>query len=297
MSSLEHEMLVDLLREHPDLVISLLRAAFGIAIEGELEVAASSENLTELQPTERRADLVLIARAPHSEIPTHAAVVEVQLRPDPRKRFSWPLYQAVLRARLRCPVEIVVLTLEDETARWCAEPIAIDGYGSRVHPLVLGPSLVPAVTEIERARRHPEIALLGVLAHRDAPVALTAAHTLLAALGDIDEARARWYSEIVLGFLDEAVRLALEAEMNPEKYGLRSEFLRRIEERGEERGEARGEIVALAHAVLKVLEARGLVATDDHRAIVLACSDRVQLEEWLVRAVHVHDVDDLLAPQ
>jgi hypothetical protein len=63
---------------------------------------------------------VLIARAPGSENATHAAVVEVQLRPDPRKRFSWPLYQAVLRARLKCPVEIVVLTLDEATALWCA---------------------------------------------------------------------------------------------------------------------------------------------------------------------------------
>jgi hypothetical protein len=45
-----------------------------------------------------------------------------------------------------------------------------------------------------------------------------------------------------------------------------------------------------------VLEARGLACHDDHRGIVLACSDRAQLEEWLVRAVHVRDVDDLLAP-
>ena len=190
-----------------------------------------------------------------------------------------------------------MLTLDEATAQWCAEPIATDGNGSQVHPLVLGPSLVPAVTEVEHARRHPEVALLGVLAHRDAPVALAAARTLFAALGDVDEARASWYAEIVLGFLDEAVRLVLEAEMNPEKYGLRSEFLRRIREQGEAQGEARGEIVALAHAVLKVLEARDLAPTDDHRAIVLACSDRVQLEDWLVRAVHAHDVDELLGAQ
>lgn len=56
---------------------------------------------------------------------------------------------------------------------------------------------------------------------------------------------------------------------------------------------ARGELVALANAVLKVLEARGLACDDDHRAIVLACSDRTQLEDWLVRSVHVRDADEL----
>jgi len=118
----------------------------------------------------------------------------VQLRPEARKRWTWPAYQAVLRARLRCPVEIVVLTLDEATARWCAAPIEIDACGSRVCPVVIGPSRVPGVTEVERARRHPEVALLGVLAHRHAPTAFALARTLLFALDDVDEVRARWVS-------------------------------------------------------------------------------------------------------
>lgn len=228
-------------------------------------------------------------RAPGSTKATRAAVVEVQLRPDPRKRWAWPTYQAVLRARHACPVEIVVLTLDEATARWCAEPIATDASGSRVCPVVIGPSRVPTVTDVERARRHPEVALLGVLANRSGPAAYTLSRTLLLALDDVDEVRARWYADIVLGFVDEAVRRALEAEMNPEKYEFRSEFMRRIVAEGE----ARGELVALATAVLKVLEARGLAVGDDQQAAVLACSDRAQLEDWLVRAVHVRDVDEL----
>lgn len=86
----------------------------------------------------------------------------------------------------------------------------------------------PVITEIERARRHPEVALLGVLAHRHDAIAFAAARALLFALDDVDEARARWYADIVLGFVDEAVRRALEAEMNPEKYEFGSEFMRRI---------------------------------------------------------------------
>jgi hypothetical protein len=55
-----------------------------------------------------------------------------------------PEYQAVLRARLACPVQIVVVTLDEDTAQWCAEPIDIDGLGSRIYPVVIGPSRVPA---------------------------------------------------------------------------------------------------------------------------------------------------------
>lgn len=83
--------------------------------------------------------------------------------------------------------------------------------------------------------------------------------------------------------------------MNPEKYEFRSEFMRRILAEGEARGEARGELVALANAVLKVLEARGLVCDDSLCAAILSCTERAQLEDWLVRAVHVREADDLLA--
>jgi hypothetical protein len=291
MPSFEHEVLVELLREHPELVLELLRAAFGIEHDGTIEVAPTTENLTHIQPPERRADLVLVVRPPGSVAASYAAVVEVQLRPDPRKRWTWPVYQAVLRARLACPVALVVITLDEATARWCAVPIELDDNGSRVCPCVIGPALVPFVTDVERARRHPELGLLSVLAHRKEPIALELARTLIAALDHVDELRARWYVDIVLGFVDEAVRRALEAEMHPEKYEFRSEFMRRIVAEGEQRGEARGE----ARALLKVLEARGLPISDDHRAIVLACSDQAQLEEWLTLAVHLDDVETLFA--
>ena len=39
-----------------------------------------------------------------------AVDVAVQLRGDPRERRTWPVYQAVLRARLSCAVRIVVVT-------------------------------------------------------------------------------------------------------------------------------------------------------------------------------------------
>jgi len=50
MPSREHEMLVELLREHPELVLALLRASLGVPIDGDVEVAASPENLTEILP-------------------------------------------------------------------------------------------------------------------------------------------------------------------------------------------------------------------------------------------------------
>lgn len=296
MPSLEHELLVELLRTHPRLVLELLRSAFGRTTHGLVEVAPVSENLTELQPPERRADLVLVVRPSTDAAPTAAIVVEVQLRPDPRKRFAWPVYIAVLRARLACPVTLVVLALDETTARWAGVPIDLDDAGSAIWPTVIGPTLVPVVDDA-CARRQPELALLSLLAHRGEPVELPLARTLVRALDGIDDARAAWYADVVLSFVDHAVRAALEAEMIPESREFRSEFMRRIvaesEARGVAFGEAHGAIEALRQAISKVLEARGLALGGEHRARVVACDDRDRLEAWLVLAVSVAHAGEL----
>jgi hypothetical protein len=40
-------------------------------------------------------------------------VIEVQLQRDDRKRFTWPVYVAGLRARLECPACLLVVTPSD----------------------------------------------------------------------------------------------------------------------------------------------------------------------------------------
>jgi hypothetical protein len=52
----------------------------------------------------------------------------------------------------------------------------------------------------------------------------------------------------------------------------------------------------VAEALLTVLEARSLTISDDHRATILGCHDRAQLEAWLTRAVQIREVDELFAP-
>lgn len=71
--------------------------------------------------------------------PVLGIIVEAQLSADERKRFVWPVYAVNLRARLRCPVCLLVVTADDSTARWAALPIDLGG-GNRFVPLVLRPS-------------------------------------------------------------------------------------------------------------------------------------------------------------
>ncbi len=71
-------------------------------------VPVESSELGDVVPPEYRADLVLVLEGADGR-PALAIVIEVQLRGDPRKRFTWPVYVASLRARFECPVLLLVV--------------------------------------------------------------------------------------------------------------------------------------------------------------------------------------------
>ena len=50
-------------------------------------------------------------------------IVEVQLQEDNDKLLAWPVYVAALRARLRCPAVLLVLTRDPAIRRWASRPI------------------------------------------------------------------------------------------------------------------------------------------------------------------------------
>jgi len=292
MPSFEHEIVVTMLREHPEALLELLRLSQGLDHHGAIERVASPENLTELQPAERRADVVLVVRDTGEDVARVGLVVEVQLQVDARKRFAWPAYVAVARARLGCPVNLVVVTLDEVTAAWCAVPIVLDEHGSMLRPVVIGPGEVTA-SRVEPMRRHPELGVLGVLAHRDEPIALELARAAIAGCAHLDDETRSLYTDVVFAFLNVAARRALEAEMSHESFETQSEFLRERWARAMAQGREEGRAEALATSVLKVLQARGLQVSDDQRATLLACTDAPTLEAWLERAVTVGGVDQL----
>ena len=122
---------------------------------------SNSADLTDVQPAEYRADLVVLLL---DGLPVLGIVVEVQLSQDDRKRFVWPVYAASLRARLKCQVSLLVVTVDETVARWAAKPIDM-GNGSRFVPLVLRPSGIPEVIDEQQAQSDPELAVLSAMAH------------------------------------------------------------------------------------------------------------------------------------
>jgi len=214
----------------PALAPELLRDTLRVALPPYTEARIESAELTDIQPAEYRADLVVLLL---NGVAGHRIVIEVQLSPDDRKHFVWPVYVANLRARLELPVVLLVVTVDEPTARWAAKPIALGG-GNRFTPLVLGPSGVPEVTDESAARADPELAVLSAMTHGhdsdSGKAARIASAAQTASLG-LDEDRSRLYVDLVLASLSEAVRRELQA-MDPAKYEYQSEFARRYVAQG-----------------------------------------------------------------
>lgn len=261
---------------------------------GASAARVSSETLSELEPAEYRADAVFELVIEGEDRPTRALIVEVQLRPDPAKRLTWPMYQAGLRRRLRCPVLLILVAPTASTARWCAEAIDLDGLGgSVIRPLVVGPGNTPLVTTTQEAARAPELAVLSVIAHGNSANGVAVGRAALAACRRLDDERSRLYVDLILLHLSAAARTALEGEMDLKDYEYQSEFARKYMSRGRAEGRAEGELEAKADAVLTVLEARGLAVTPAVRERIAATTELPVLQHWLVRAATVASTDDI----
>ena len=302
MASQTHEALLLLFRNRPALAPELLRDALQVPVPPFTEARIESAELTDIQPAEYRADLVVLLL---EDVPVLGIVVEVQLRPDEDKSFSWPVYVTGLRARIRCPVCLLVVAAEEAVARWAARPIELGG-GSRLVPLVVGPSGVPEITDEEQARRDPELAVLSAMAHgrdADAGKALRIALAAMAASVGLDAERSTLYFDLTMASLSEAAREALKS-MDPAKYEYQSEFARKYfslgkaegeaegEAKGEAKGKAEGKAEGKVELVLKQLAVRfgplddGVVARV--RGSTVADLDRIA--EQLLTAESVEEV-------
>ena len=99
------------------------------------------------------------------------------------------------------------------------------------------------------------------------------------------------YLDLIETALGAAARKAFA--MLPETYQFTGPSYLRGKAEGEARGETRGEARGEAKAVLAVLEARGLVPTEQQRQRILDCTDLKQLNSWVRNAVTLVDVEEL----
>ena len=295
---MQHEGLLLLFRNRPELAPELLRDVLGLQLPQWTEARVESAELTEVVPTEYRADLVVLLLEGK---PCFAIVVEVQLSRNEDKRKSWPLYLTSLRSRVGCPTALLVVAPDAAMARWCAQPIELGHPGFVLQPLVMGPDAIPVILEEQVAREDPELAVLSAMAHGHEEVGASIAHTVLAAVAGLDAERVRLYVDLAMASLSEAARTALEALMHRGTYEYQSEFARKYVAQGREEGRQEGRAEGLHEgeraALLEVLDARGLQVDEPTRQRILACTELSQLKLWLRKAVSVQAAQELFEPE
>lgn len=255
MPSNLHQLLLELFRNHSKSAADLL-LGIDVPVPEYDEVRTESSDLSDVKPAEYRADLVLLlARAAQNVL---GIIVEVQLGRDDDKPYSWPAYIANLHARHRCPVCLLVITLDASVARWAHRPIKL-GPGTRCRPWVIGPSNAPVVAEPRQAKENVELAVLSAIEHVQNPDAELAARIVFAALDaldGIDAERSRLYFDLIKSYAPEAV----EATMNSLGFEYQSDFARRYYGQGKTEGKAEGLIAGRLEGrveiILKMLAGR-----------------------------------------
>lgn len=296
MPSTRHEGLIKPFQHRPALAAELLVDALGVKLPDWRHARLGPGDLTHPVPAEFRADAVIElydtppagARRPR---PVQAVVLEVQLDADVRKRYSWPVYLSSLRARHECPTALLVVCPTAEAAAWCRTPIVLGHPDWVLTPLVLGPDQTPVVTDPQRARDRPELAVVSALAHGGDRHHRQVLDALVAALQSVDPDHSEVYHDVVHASLPEAARRYLERQMSTGSYQFQSEWALRHINRGKAEGRAEGR----AEDVLTVLTVRGIDVPDDVRDKVSTCGDLDQLDTWLRHAATARSIDEVFA--
>jgi hypothetical protein len=302
MPSATHEALVQLFRRRPTLTEELLRGIPGAALPPLDHVQLGDTTLTEARPAERTADLVLLLSDSPSGPPRRAIVVEVQLAIDPDKRWSWWSYVASVHTRHRCDVMLVVVTPRASVAAWARQPLSLGHPNGAIHPVVIGPSLVPIIKDTADAVRAPELAVLSAIMHGRSDDGADVARAAITAASRLDDRTANLYTDIILLSLRASARAIIEELMANGTYEYQSDFAKRYvaqgraegKAEGEAHGRAEGEARGLARALLAMLKARRIAVPAALGKRILACTDVATLDAWIVQAATATAIADVI---
>ena len=258
MPSLLHEGPLDLVREHPEIAVELIRGTTAIELPGELSVSLGPTDMSAVVPVQFLADMVVLITDTAVGEPVLAVIIEPQLRDSETKRYSWPVYVATARRIARCPAAVLLVLCPDPAeAEKCRRPIRTGHPGFDLVPIVIDSSATPG-------------------ADGGSPYLTVFA----AAMTDVDRQR---MTAIILNLASNAARQLLEALMETGEY--KKTFVDRIHDDGISIGVAKGKAEGKAEAVLRLLDARHLDPSQEQRDQVTSCTDAAQLNLWFDRAI------------
>ncbi|GAB2916381.1 hypothetical protein ACFMQL_19000 [Nonomuraea fastidiosa] len=294
MVSFEHEYLLELVRSRPSLVTTLM-AEVGVHVPAFDEATLGTCDLSDRRPTEYRADAVVILKAKGK--PVRAVILEVQRKPDKRKKWSWPVYISTLRAIRKCPVVLLVFCEDRATAQDCALPIDMGHPGWILKPVVAGPSNIPKITDIDRALTDPELTALSTIVYGnpDTPDGMEVLRTFAHATARRPKDQPS-YAELVFMLLPEFDFAQLFKEAGvvvSAKDVIDHPYVREWVELGKTMGKAEGEAVGKAEALLSVLHQRGIDLPHEAQQRIRSCTNQDTLDNWLNKALKIHNANEL----
>lgn len=258
--------------------------ALGLSLPAPDTVSIISGDVTEIRPMERRIDTLMRCETVDGE--AYLVLVESQRAVDEDKKYTWTYYLAYLADKYRLPVLLLVICHDQRVAAWAAQPFK---HGAGAHAaltlraVVVGPHNVPVILDEEVAQEYVPLTVLSALTHaKDADIGAILT-TLAAALKKMDDRQEAYdLAEIMgVGLANTQAGEIWRQMMAIDTSWYRSAFSQQLRAEGRAEGivEGRGE------AVLRVLDKRGVVLSEDQRARVEGCTDLDQLDVWLDRAV------------
>jgi hypothetical protein len=288
MPSKWHDSANELFRENPGLAGQILRELMGVDLPAELPLSLAPETFNDRPSRDLIADAVIIAGPARN--PARGIIVEIQQDKRESKRRQWPRYAAALWLQHECPVDVLVICPDEETARWYAEPIrtTLDGYTHR--PKVLLPGRVPAISSPKDVAANPALGVLSVAYHgMDRAVA----NAFVSGVGYLGGRGALQYYEYGYSMSPKAVCTFLEELVATKHWPVYSPFAKEHYGKGREEGLAEGLVRGERDKILLTLRLRGLDVTDSQREHISTCADLDQLREWSQRALTATATSDL----
>jgi hypothetical protein len=289
MPSITHQFLVTMLREAPALITHLFELATGKPLPAGASTTLTSAQFTDVEPPEYSADAAHLIKDP-TDATLGTLILEAQLSPSEGKHRSWLQYVATQHAKSKRPVTVVVLAIDEPTERWCAEPHIYDHVGSAFRPVVIGPSMIPRITDIAQARALPELAVLSAMAHSADPDVEHIGLTALAACESLDSDQGRRYGDFISAWLFDVARITLRKLMAQQGYEYVSEFARQFVAEGRKEGIEEGEKKLLVKQLARKF---GELSAEVRERIEAASSEQVDL--WGERVLTAQSIEQVFA--
>lgn len=288
--SIEHEAPIELCQRHPQLVPRLL-GLLGHALPSDVVAEPLPANFNQPVVEQWQSDGAILLKSVQQ--PVGAVALEIQRKPDPAKRLSWPVYTAALHAKhAGLDTYLLVVATSRATAHWARQPIKSCQPHASFVPLVVGPDELPRVESVEAALADLPLAMLSALLHvSDDHGELDAGHTLRAAQATAGSDVVVWFYGLLRGIVDDEKLTLLQeiikmldpwANFQPRTKWERESFSAGISE-------------GAAKALLRILSARNLPLADEQRRRIEQCQDAQQLERWIERALSARSAAEALS--